>query len=427
MDCSSSIVRSIESGANLLIGCVMLVLFVVTSGIHIPRRREWRQFRMAVHLVGLACLLLAVDYIVSIFYETPYFSALSEQAPTAAASHSVVSLITVVGAMFQAMLFTMTSVVLVIPDAVRWPQVARHLAVLAAITLLCVGSYIVYPDLHEAFVVVMCISYSAYMTYLTIFFLRSFNLAVSYLETVYDDDMMPRLRWVRVFFFGAFFVGLLALATAVFPCIEIYTLFNASVPVYYCFAVVRLMNYVVTSAFVVKVPAPAESPAPLHASYSAPDYGLSKNVDERSASEFDLSKNADTSADAPVDENAERFAAVRQALDEWIEARGYAQGDVTVEEIIDVLGVSRQDFMAYFKDVLGTQFRTWRRHIRIEAAMRLVDADPDVCVSEIIESVGYSDRSNFHKHFQSLAGISLKEYRAAALKPDGNEKTGQER
>lgn len=379
----------------------MIVLFVVTVGIHIPRRREWRQFRMAVHLVSLACLLLAVDYLTSIFFESSPDSALSGQIPTDIANQSLVSLITVIGAMFQAMLFTMTSVVLVLPDAVRWPQVARHLAILAVMTLLCVGGFVAFPHLAETFVIVGCICYSGYMTYLTIFFLRSFNLAVSYLETVYDDDMLPRLRWVRVFFFGAFFVGLMALVFAVFPYVEIYTLFNASVPVYYCFAVVRLMNYVVTSTFVVKVPAPAESSAPLHASYSAPTlenytyaHGDRENADEA--------------------EDTDRYKSVRQALDKWVNARGYAQGDVTVEEIIDILGVSRQDFLAYFKNVLGTQFRTWRRHIRIEAAMRLIDADPAVSVSEIIESVGYSDRSNFHKHFQSVAGVSLKEYREAA-------------
>lgn len=412
MDCFYSIVRSTESGVNLLIGCVMLVLFVVTSGIHIPRRREWRQFRMAVLLVGLACLLLAADYIVSVFVEPPPAYALSGQGAPDAPEHSLVALVTIDGAMFQALLFTLTSVVLVLPDAVRWPQVARHLAALVVVTLFCVGGYVMFPHLHEAFVIVMSVAYSAYITYLTIFFLRSFSLAVSYLETVYDDDMMPRLRWVRIFFFGALTIGLMALVSAVFPCAVVYALFNVSVPVYYCFAVVRLMNYVVTSAFVVKVPALVESPAPLHTSYSVP---------------VEMTEEPAAAAAALPDDDDERFTVVRQALDEWVKARGYAQGDATVEEIIRVLGVSRQDFMAYFKQVLGTQFRTWRRHVRIEAAMRLIDADPTVSVSEIVESVGYGDRSNFHKHFQDVAGVSLKEYRAAALKPDGNEKTGQER
>lgn len=400
MNDSSLIFGSPICIADLLTSCVMFVLFVVMAGIHIPCRREWRQFRMAVHLVGLACLLLSVNYFASIFFEP---------ASVNNAASKLIALVTIGGAAFQALLFTMTSVVLVFPDAVRWHLVARHLALLAAATAACLGCYSLLPQLQEALVVMAGVFYLGYIAYLISFFQRSFKLAVTYLETVYDDDMLPRLRWVRVFFYGALAVGLAALLSAIFPSMVVYTLFNASVPVYYCFAVVCLMNYVITSAYVVKVPSLTEADKPLHT--------LRPDTPSAEAEELKVQETAATEIDEA------RLHAVRQALDEWVKARGYAQGDMTVDEIIDLLGVCRQDFMTYFKNVLGTQFRTWRRHLRIEDAMRLIDADPDISISEIIESVGYSDRSNFHKHFQEMAQTSLKEYREAARKrgtDDGN-------
>lgn len=390
----SQILSNPSNVGNLLISCIMVVLFVVTIGIHIPRRREWGQFRTAVRLVGAACLLLAINYIASAFF--PFET-------TDGATDLLVSLTTVDGAMFQALLFTMISIVLILPDVVHWPQMMRHLAVAIGMTIITIGGYVLFPTMREHFVVVACIFYSGYITYLTILFRRSFNLAVRHLETIYDDDMRPRLLWVRVFFYGALFVGVMALVTAVFPSKITVRLFDISVPVYYSFAVVRLMNYVVTSAYVVKVPVPKRAEAPLQADYLTP------------------SATAEAAAalpSAPEPQIEDSFQAVRQALDQWVKSRGYAQGDMTVEEIITELGVSRPEFLAYFKNVLGTQFRTWRRHIRIEAAMRLIDADPAVSVSEIIESVGYSDRSNFHKHFQSVAGMSLREYRETVTHSD---------
>lgn len=370
--------------ADFVVGCVMLVLFVVTAGIHIPRRREWGQFRMAVRLVGLACLLLAVNYIVPVLFRTGTVDATEVYLK---------SLVTVDGAMFQALLFSMTAVVLVLPDSIRWPLVARHVSLTGGVTLATLGAFALFPEFRALCVVVASICYGVYVICLTIYFLRSFTLAVSYLETLYDDDMLPRLRWVRVFFYGALFVGLMALVTSISPNSVINYLFDASVTVYYCYAVVRLMNYVVTSAFVVKVP----------------------------MGDGDIAELVETSDVQQEPEDVlpkYDYFSVEKALDEWIAARGYAQGDMTVDEIIESLGVRRQDFTAYFRNVLGTRFRTWRRSIRIAAAVRLVDENPTLPISEIIDSVGYSDRSNFHKHFQSAVGVSFKDYRLGVRAPE---------
>lgn len=337
---------------------------------------------MAVRMIGLACFVLGADNILSIFFRTENKE-----------SGFLLPLIMVDVAMSQALLFTMTSIVLVLPDAVRWRLVARHLVVLVVMMIINVGGFVMFPALQSAFVVVACIFYSGYITYLTILFQRSFKIAVHHLETLYDDDMMSNLRWVRIFFYGALVVGFMALVSAILPFPIVYNLFKASVPVYYCYAVVQLMNYVVTSAYVVKVPAPASQSL---LSASADDVYTNSLQDEASSTPL-------------VSESA--LTAVAEALDSWVAARGYAQENMTVDEIIVSLGVKRQDFMAYFKTELGTQFRTWRNQIRIEAAMRIVDANPDIAVGEIMENVGFNDRSNFHKHFQVVAGMTLKDYR----------------
>lgn len=102
---------------------------------------------------------------------------------------------------------------------------------------------------------------------------------------------------------------------------------------------------------------------------------------------------------------------VRAALDAWVEKKGYRETEQTVEEICDTLGVAHGELSQYFSDELGTTFRAWRTALRVEEAERLLRANPDIAVSDLMSLSGFSDRSNFGKHFAKTTGLSLKDYR----------------
>ena len=94
-------------------------------------------------------------------------------------------------------------------------------------------------------------------------------------------------------------------------------------------------------------------------------------------------------------------------------AKRYLEPDVSVEEITQQMGVSRQALNDYFSTVLRMPFRSWRIEQRINEARRLLAADPTISTGELCARCGYNDRSNFHKHFAKVTGRSLAEYRSA--------------
>ena len=118
----------------------------------------------------------------------------------------------------------------------------------------------------------------------------------------------------------------------------------------------------------------------------------------------------ETTADE-VPTSADSLASIRKAVEDWVAAKHYLEPDVSVEEISQQMGITRQALNDYFSTVLQTPFRSWRIELRIDEARRLLAADPSIATGELCARCGYNDRSNFHKHFAKVTGQSLAEYR----------------
>lgn len=355
---------------SLVTGSVMLILFFMLIFLHVPQRNEWKRFLVSIRLIATACFLLSANNLSSFLLHTD-----DEKAEVG----FLLPIITLVVGSFQALLFTITSTMLLTSTAIRLRRAMQHLLCLTPLSIISIIIYVKCPSMRQGTLIFGCIAYTLYIIYLTFFFNQQFRLSVKRIEDVYDDDMMSRLKWVRNFFYGALAVGVYALVVAIFPYPLVYNIFKIMVPVYYTYAVIHLLNYVPTSAFVVKT--------------------------------FSLGETSQIDSSDIQSEPQIQTIAVANALDSWVSARRYAIADATVDEIVEELNVSKADFNTYFKTELNTQFRTWRRELRIREAMRLMDTNPAISVPELMNEVGYKDRSNFYKDFQQISGKTLKEYR----------------
>lgn len=360
---------------SLVTGSVMLTLFFMLIFLHVPQRHEWKPFLISTRLISAACFLLGANNINSFLLHID-----DEKAEVG----FLLPIITLVVGGFQALLFTVSSIKLLTSTAFRKRGAMLHLLCLTLVAIVCIIVYVNCPFLRQGTLISGCLAYTLYIIYLTAFFSKQFRLSVKRIEDVYDDDMMSRLQWVRNFFYGALAVGVFALVVAIFPHLLVYSVFKITVPIYYTYAVIHLLNYVPTSAFVVKT-------------FSMDEASLTVSSDIQSEPEPQLQTIA--------------VANVANALDSWVAARRYAIADATVDEIVEDLKVSKADFNAYFKTELNTQFRTWRRELRIREAMRLMGTNPTISVPELMNEIGYKDRSNFYKDFQQISGKTLKEYR----------------
>lgn len=83
---------------------------------------------------------------------------------------------------------------------------------------------------------------------------------------------------------------------------------------------------------------------------------------------------------------------------------------VRMEEIARWQGMTPSSFSRFFKQATGDTFTTFVRRLRIHQACRLLQ-DPSNSVVETCFMSGYSNISNFNRHFRRMVGMTPREYR----------------
>ena len=102
--------------------------------------------------------------------------------------------------------------------------------------------------------------------------------------------------------------------------------------------------------------------------------------------------------------------------DVWQELRNYI--DENLHEELTLSAIAKKSFYnpsyfsRIFKQRFGVSFSDYLRKKRMEYAMSLL-SDTELSIEEIIERVGYADRSAFYHAFSKAVGKSPAEYRAS--------------
>ena len=104
---------------------------------------------------------------------------------------------------------------------------------------------------------------------------------------------------------------------------------------------------------------------------------------------------------------------LEQAIDRWVQMRKYTQKDVSPDDVAEQLGTNRRYLAWYFTTQRHTTFRSWRLKLRIAEAERLLRDDSEVSTASLHDMVGVGDKSNFHKQFKLVTGMTPSEYKAA--------------
>jgi AraC-like DNA-binding protein/mannose-6-phosphate isomerase-like protein (cupin superfamily) len=85
-------------------------------------------------------------------------------------------------------------------------------------------------------------------------------------------------------------------------------------------------------------------------------------------------------------------------------------GDVRMSDAAALVGMTEPTFSKYFKRSTGQNFSDLVRKLRLAHARRLLERT-DKPISEICYEVGFSNLSNFNRHFLNDAGETPREYR----------------
>ncbi len=292
----------------------------------------------------------------------------------------LLSLVTLCVASFQALLFTYTSSTLIAPTSFSLRKFILILAVVILCSLLLVFSKLYFPLLYRILWPISLLAYTGQLVAHTCMFHLLAHHVQTNLEEYYDEDVGVHLHPVRLMFYSALIIGLIALTISALPMNTLgYNFFVGCYTIYYLSVAITMVNYVTDGPFFVQA-----------AGYEAEEHTRAEQAEC----------------------NIKTFVpALKIALDHWIEQKLYLKNDTSTDLIAHQLGVTRQQLAAYMRSEYGMTFRSWRMRLRLQYAQKLIVTDATIKLSQVYEKAGFNDRSNFHKEFCKFAGMTPQAYK----------------
>ncbi|MGI6048393.1 MAG: helix-turn-helix domain-containing protein [Petrimonas sp.] len=342
---------------------VLSILGFMLLGIRIKVEERTVNLRLSRGLLSLAYFMLALPAFIEFFFE-------GER------NVMFVEIFTPAGATVQSMFFTFALLTFLRPIYVTRRQMLWHVTIIFGAIFLYLIAALSVNHYHY----VIYIGVAAYLCLLFIYarlFRKKYAMSLRQLEEYYDEDEQGRLRWVKNGFYAALSLGIIATVSAYFPH-SMYICFTIAYIVFYAWFVVRFFNYAAKVDFY------------LSATTCEPEQLPSERFAEND----------------PVKE-----ARLRDALEQWVLDGGYTQGEISTEEVAELLGTDLRFLRDYFRDNMSSDFRTWRIELRIRKAQELIADYPEISLNQIAQQVGFATRSNFYLYFRKITGQSPADYR----------------
>ncbi|WP_294454110.1 helix-turn-helix transcriptional regulator [uncultured Bacteroides sp.] len=372
------IIMLFSASAILAVSVILLMLSVPLTG-------EWKNFRTVRLCLAFTCLVLSASDFVSCF------------AMDSNQEAQLFSTLTLIVASYQAMLFTTASLVFVQSARVHRRSVLTQLGVITAAGVSLLVSQYHFPRLFAFLFAAAIAAYIAQIVFYTLAFRKDYMSCVEHLEAFYDEDEQGRMRWISRCFYSALAVGIVALFFCMIPYSSItYDLFVLTYTIYYVYIAGCVVNYRIKAGFIIN--ARREHQQEQEEKQAIP------KTEEVAAEE--------ETAPQTVLDWADKL---RIALERWVAEKKFIETDSNPDKVAKELGTTKSLLNCYFAKYEHITFREWRTRLRIKEAERIL-REEDVVLPALHELVGVSDKSNFHKHFKQLTGMTPNEYRKQVRK-----------
>lgn len=291
------------------------------------------------------------------------------------------SLVIFIGSL-MAMFFTMTVLSFIRPQFVHRKQVLIQLS-----AIIPLGILLIILRLHASRTIfnccfaVMLVAYLLLMAFYARLFVKSYRAFKTQMLAFYEEeDMVGQLHWINWTFWLALSVGIMALFLLAGNKVVSSVL---TIVFTFCFLVngISFINFMPFAPLVDRAVAGKTGKKPLGG------------------------------GDNPLIING-----LKDRIDAWVDNKGYLDNTKSVEDIAAEIGWHYHGLKQYIKQTTGEDFRTWRIRLRVEEAIRIMTADPDVPVSHVATMAGFNDRSYFYRTFQKVTGKSVKAFQDSLKK-----------
>lgn len=123
---------------------------------------------------------------------------------------------------------------------------------------------------------------------------------------------------------------------------------------------------------------------------------------------FDVAEDAEAEKEEPL-----RAEMVESAMERWLKSKDkpYLKEGLALSDVAYQMKISGLQLSYYLNHYLGVNFNSWINRLRIGEAKRLMEANPQMQISDVASAVGYSEIAVFSRNFKKAEGITATEYR----------------
>lgn len=357
---------------NSLLAVVCAVMGASFLSIHMPKKDGLRSYQISLRVLAIAYFAMSLIALTVISFN------LSDN------SNEYISFIITFISSIQALLFSFTLITLINPTFVKIKNVFFHSLPIAIFLLLYIIFNALFGDpvvtsLNQFFqnishpTLILRLFFLGFyvfqLIYYTDLFLKEAQRYDSELLNYFSDVVQLRLKWVRVAFFAALFVGSTALISCFFPKKDDW-IFNILYSFFYFLYAQEYIKYNKVYNIVEPV------------IQLVPEEDSTVMIKARVKADWDFYK-------------------------QQIESQHYyREAGINIEDLAYRLKIGRTTLSNLINREEGVNFNTWINQLRIEEAKQLLLDNPDYTIATISEMVGYTEQANFSRQFKQITGES---------------------
>ena len=264
--------------------------------------------------------------------------------------------------------------------------------VVAAASLILIESFFSgNTELHSITLYISIALFAIQSCFLIILFDKNYKKALELLEKYYDEDEEHKIKWIRFCYILTMLTDMFMLVYIFFPgkLLRMYIFFYILYMIYFAG---NFISFIGSHKLLLD---------------AVGHYAIS----EQSAIFNRKKRKSKENKENMKEEENGNFKELEIALNKWIKEKKYREYDKSREETAQELGTTKEILQMYFTEKVGMDFRSWRTELRINDAKALLLQKKEYSINFIGETVGFSDRSNFHRQFTRSVGCSPKEWR----------------
>lgn len=363
---------------SLTVATTLLLFFAVFFLVaRVPDRARNSAYVRSSRTMGLALLLLSVNYLVHLFVGIRF------QYRAAAVLMNMATYFIVYR------LFTYAFLELLDRKRITRRRTVCHLGLWAIYLLCCAALLYVRGAAQKIGIAVIAAALFSYGIFLATGLFRTYRRVVRQCDETHSDDIASYIRWMSILTWWAVVYGVGCSLFTFLPDRWIFLWVLSSVP-FYIYIFVSYTNYLLY-------------------------FDTAESILESSDDSVALDEAAVPEPAVPVEVSPSYFADIKRNMDRWIDSQGYTKQGLTIEDLSDALGTNRTYLSSYIRSTYDLSFREWVTSLRMEYAKSLMTEHPEYTIAAISESAGFVSLSYFTRIFKEKEGTTpgkwLKEMR----------------